>query len=327
MSYKSFSELSDYLESQKEAYSNLSVWSALSSLFTRVMSILNSVASNYARAYALVQQIKYDEDGNIEDVTSEERASVADNVLSQAREALMEVDVDRANLPRPTTTDLQVTATGDAQVEAKPYVQKFSFKDGGGYEVNVVIDIDNRTVSVQNPGGIMLVSNELFNPPGFIPPSTDQGMATDNWCIPLVKSGSLYISVLGVRVLGNMTYGVAMGKDLMSNQPQICFFTRSGNTTYAAVAPVTLDSGGRTELDLGSMQWTFKSKVSVSLEGVSGDQHSETVAWSEGLPQIEVGCVGTYSSVEVTADVTAADLFNSVVNSLDIEGAIQAIPK
>ena len=84
MSFKNFNDLNTYIQTMHEDIAKLTAISDAANFGLSLRNSLKSITDAYARQYSLVQQIQYDADGNIQDVTSVDRQSVPDSVIHQA---------------------------------------------------------------------------------------------------------------------------------------------------------------------------------------------------------------------------------------------------
>ena len=88
MSFKNFSQLNDFIATTAEITDQLNSMVSVCQQGLTQLSSIKQISDAYARQYSLVQQIQYDADGNIQDVTSVDRLSVPNTVIDNAKDVI-----------------------------------------------------------------------------------------------------------------------------------------------------------------------------------------------------------------------------------------------
>lgn len=99
MSYKSFEPFNKVLgDLAPTARSNLIF--RLINLASQLSGVVEDLPGNWARAYASIQQLQYDADGKLEDVTSAEAISSVDNLIYSVRSKFLSLKNDLDSLAK-----------------------------------------------------------------------------------------------------------------------------------------------------------------------------------------------------------------------------------
>lgn len=148
MSYKNFEAFNKALSDlAPTARSNLIF--RLINLSSQLASIVEDLPGNWARAYASVQQLQYDADGRLEDVTSTEAISSVDNLIYAVRSKFLSVKNDLDSLAKQIdSVPIQVTIT---HIDARFNINKafiagnyyFQYVDYSGTSVGISFSVDS----------------------------------------------------------------------------------------------------------------------------------------------------------------------------------------
>lgn len=311
MSYKSFSALSEFVQNLKEQYAGVSPWSNLSSFFTRMVSILNQVAQNYARSYALVQQIKYDEEGNITDVTPEERLTVPENVIANAVQQLDELQADMDNLPKPSNLPLKVHVNQTVPITRGAVAVNIFYilmRLGGTSKrfYAVIANREDGNLSIPDAENLS-IAVEPFD--------------TSEFVIPVVGSGVTGTGVEGMTAISGVKYGVVVKEGI---DPQLHIVMGAGSNLDVATIVGTHDQDNKLvfRFPSGPIPMVRNNGLSTQLGFVT----EYTAGESTPPSLLTLGAVGVVGDAEVNVDVTPEDLFDSVLSLIDVNKAKEALP-
>lgn len=170
MSYKNFDAFNKALSDlAPTARSNLIF--RLINLASQLSSIVEDLPGNWARAYASLQQLQYDANGKLEDVTSSEAISSVDNLIYAVRSKFLSVKNDLDSLSKQIeamTIDAQIQHVDSRFNITKPVVPgRYSFiyipggfplgapsyrsftVDSNGHFSNIIDKLDANTTRIE----------------------------------------------------------------------------------------------------------------------------------------------------------------------------------
>lgn len=157
MSFKNFSHLNEFIATTSGVADKLnSIISACQQGVTQLSSI-KQISDAYARQYSLVQQIQYDADGNIQDVTSADRLSVPNTVIENAKDAVNKCSLA---IKRIKQVDLGSVV---AQLTIQPVAKIYTYS---GLNSNEIVNPDVvKTINdyYYTSGASLFISSEFAN--------------------------------------------------------------------------------------------------------------------------------------------------------------------
>lgn len=157
MSFKNFSHLNEFIATTANVADKLnSIISACQQGLTQLSSI-KQISDAYARQYSLVQQIQYDADGNIQDVTSADRLSVPNTVIDNAKDAINKCSLA---IKRISPVDLGSTV---AQLTIHPVAKMYTYSGLNSNELVNPVDVKTIEDYYYVSGNSLFISNEFAN--------------------------------------------------------------------------------------------------------------------------------------------------------------------
>lgn len=319
MSYKDFKSTNEFVEGLKETQQKFVVWDSVVSFFSRMLSIIQGVAQSYARSYALVQQIQYDEDGNITDVTSEERQSVANSVISYAKEQLGQLELEIETSPTPIgdiPTEVQVEgAASSVDVLSCSLVTKTSSTDTAIRGVAVFDFIKRSIVVSARPEGKPTSSTAmaiLLEPQSF-------GVVR----ISGYKSKEVEFTNLDYSPYVGPNYDVA----LITRYDASHFYVMRKNHATGKMEgwrfPVTSIAGVNATTVSVDAEWYESDNVMGNAMPFHASVVAETPSWFNNIPSIHLS---DRAVVTLQHTFTAQDVYRALCDSIPVAEAMASLP-
>lgn len=320
--YFNFKGLSDLREASTKQLTDFSVWAQLTSFASQWQSITASVSKSYAQVYALVQQSQYDKDGNIQDVTSQGRLTVPEDVLAQARANLIALKSQMANCAKPAPSYIKgKVVSGDASNLAVKTVDLVVYgHEGTGWAI-LRVDFLAHTITNLSTSSVTLAAalGTDQNPRIAVAFFGDEGGT-------LYTSNKLEYALSRHVGLGNgfsLKMGAVVNRQGTGPSGKVTtnlIFETSAGQNLTFVFPYAFNNvlnGG--ESKLGGVV-TVSPFDSVGYLPVNSEVENEVVKGISALQTPHFAAVG-----EVTGEIESDDIFTSLLDTIPVDEAIQAL--
>lgn len=269
MSYKSFEDFNEaFIDLAPTARSNL-VYRLLN-LASQLSSVLTDLPVNWARQYSSIQQLQYDAQGNIQDVTPSEAVTSADYLVSSAKAKFDSVRNDLLSLEKQIAEEVVSVSVMVRQQDCS-----ISTAADGSYSLDISpSNAHNRFVNFTvTDGNLVVVKISDSIPSGYteVTQANSQSLGFAFCCSGINRSGddaALSFRIETIKSDGVISYIQAASSDAHSYR---VIFGVDSNGDFSADASqryVTAMVTRKSDLQITESEQSQTVETSVSVEDI-----------------------------------------------------------